>query len=222
MSDFNSPDHMLEEALKYLMVSKYTGYRVYVHNFSYFDGVFLLRLISNLTNKVSPIIRDNQIIELKVNYGPEDKYVLLFRDSYLLLPQNFRKLAIDFNVSQKKTIFPYNFVNKVGLDYVGQCPSFEEFNPGTLSINEFQEYKNKYNKSNPWNLRNEITEYCLQDCISLYQVINKFSLEILEMFDFDISRTPTLPSLSLGIYRSNFLDSEKFMIPNIIGNLAAT
>ena len=33
------------------------------------------------------------------------------------------------------------------------------------------------------------------------------------------SRTPTLPSLSLGIYRSNFLDSEKYQIPNIIGNL---
>ena len=222
LSDFNSPDHMLEEALNYLILFKYTGYRVYVHNFSYFDGVILLRVISNITNKISPVIRDSQIIELKVNYGPSDKYVILFRDSYLLLPQNLRRLAIDFDVPQKKTIFPYNFANKVDLDYEGKCPSFEEFNPGTLSINEYQEYKNKYNKSNPWNLRNEIIKYCLQDCISLYQVINKFSLEILEMFDFDISRTPTLPSLSLGIYRSNFLDSEKFMIPNIIGNLAAT
>ena len=176
---------MLEEALKYLMVSKYTGYRVYVHNFSYFDGVFLLRLISNLTNKVSPIIIENQIIELKVNYGPEDKYVLLFRDSYLLLPQNLRKLAIDFNVSQKKTIFPYNFVNKVGLDYVGQCPTYEDFNIGDLSMTEYLEYKKKYSKPNSWSLRNEIIKYCLQDCISLFEVINKFSSEILEMFDFD-------------------------------------
>nr|YP_010697840.1 hypothetical protein P1S03_mgp05 [Porodaedalea chrysoloma]WCF76801.1 hypothetical protein [Porodaedalea chrysoloma] len=58
--DFLSEEGMLEASIKFLMVRKYKNYRINLHNFSYFDAVFLLNILSNLSNKIKPIIRENK------------------------------------------------------------------------------------------------------------------------------------------------------------------
>jgi len=56
---------MLRSAIKYLMKPKYNNYRIYIHNFSFFDAIFLLRILSELTHiNIKPIIRDGRIIDL--------------------------------------------------------------------------------------------------------------------------------------------------------------
>ena len=57
------------------MIKKYADYVVYLHNFSYFDSIFLIRIISSMNVITKPIIRDNRIIDFKVGF---DKTILIF------------------------------------------------------------------------------------------------------------------------------------------------
>lgn len=216
LSDYKNPEEMMEKAITFLMQSKYHKYKIYVHNFSHFDGIFLLSKITSLSNKVLPIFRNGKILVLKVHYGMGDKHYISFLDSFLILPSSLKKLASQFGVEQQKTIFPYLFANKVELNYKGECPKYEYFNTSEVTLEEYQLYK-KQLIDGIWDLRKETIKYCIEDCIALHQIIFEFGVEILNIFQFDISRTPTLPSLALSIYRSNFLDCRNMKIPLIIG-----
>lgn len=91
------------------MIKKYNRYKVYLHNFSSFDGVFLLKILSGLSNNIKPVMRDGRFIELKFGFGP--KLFLYFRDSFLILPSSLKKLAITFGVEKKGT-FPIKLAFK--------------------------------------------------------------------------------------------------------------
>src|SRR5882757_676034 len=208
--DYDSSDHMLIESVKFLMKRKYSGYKIYLHNFSNFDGIFLIRILSTLSDNIKPIIRDHRIIDLKFKF--DNKYILYFRDSYLMLPTSLKKLAIQFNV-ENKTIFPYSFVTKNNLDFIGNVPEFKYFNG--LQIYQYIDYKNLFDKD--WSLRDESIKYCVQDCVTLYKVINEFNKQIFSLFRINIHNYPTLSSLAFAIYRSNFLGD--FKIPLISGQM---
>lgn len=220
LSDYTGPlvvsaeKEMLKASILYLMKRKYHDYRVYLHNFSKFDSIFLLTVITELSNKVKPVLRDGRFIDLRFHFG--NKYKIFFRDSLLLLPGSLKNLAKNFNV-EEKGIFPYKFVNNknISLDYVGFVPDISTFD--NLSYEEYNNYKTKY-KTNNWNLRKETIKYCELDCIVLYQILNKFSNNIFKLFRLDILKYPTLSSLAFAIYRSKFLN-EEIKIPLIHGEI---
>lgn len=56
-----------------------------------------------------------------------------------------------------------------------------------------------------WSLKEEAINYCKNDCISLHQIMTKFTELIFKNFKINISKYPTLPSLSFGIFRTLFL-----------------
>lgn len=84
-----------------------------------------------------------------------------------------------------------------------------------VSITEYNNYVCERN--NIWNLKNELLNYNMLDCISLYEILIKFNSLIFEKFNLNITRFPTLPSLAFGIYRAHFLNDYK--IPKIGGKL---
>lgn len=90
LSDFEDVDQMLTEAIKSLMLRKYNGYTVYLHYMSMFDGVFLLRIISELCEKPKLKFLKFSIINITLYFG---KYHIHFRDSYLLLQSSLDKLG---------------------------------------------------------------------------------------------------------------------------------
>ena len=45
LPEAESCDLMLEDALSYLFKAKYNKYKVYFHNLSYFDSVYILRIL---------------------------------------------------------------------------------------------------------------------------------------------------------------------------------
>ena len=145
--DFNDNiEKMLEVSIKYLMREKYNKYKVYLHNFSYFDSIFLINTLSNLSNKIKPIIRDGRIIDFKFSYSKN--YYINFRDSYLLMPTKLSKLATTFNF-ENKGIFPYRFLDLfdyIKLDYIGKFPRFKFFDINSENINLYINYKNQFNK----------------------------------------------------------------------------
>lgn len=112
ITNFSSSEEMIKSSLKFLMRSKYNRHIVYLHNFSYFDGIFLfsslLQIIPNPTKNIKPLMRNGRIINLKVNFLTEKKgnkkvkYYINFRDSYLLLTSSLSKLGKTFSSDKLK------------------------------------------------------------------------------------------------------------------------
>jgi hypothetical protein len=123
-----------------------------------------------------------------------------------MLPLSLRKLAKTFQVNIQKGYFPYRFVNKDNLDYIGMTPDISFFdikNEDKLDDNEFLKIKMEiYNNliSTTWNLRSETIKYCIDDCVSLHQIIKKFNFLIFDSYKLNINNYPTLPSLAVEIY----------------------
>jgi|ERR1700731_114700 len=125
--DYKDSNEMMSESIKYLMKRKYHGYKIYHHNFGKFDSIFLLNNLINLSDKIYPILRNRNLIELRFKFNKQ--YILYFRDSYLLLTSSLSKLAKNFKV-EKKGLFPFEFVNEshIPLDYVGPIPEYKYYN----------------------------------------------------------------------------------------------
>jgi len=78
-----------------------------------------------------------------------------------------------------------------------------------ISIND---YSSMF--TNNWNLKSEAIKYCEQDCISLYQIIEKFNNLIFNKFNLNVHRFPTLPSLALGIFKTHYMKPDQIPIIN--------
>lgn len=193
---------MLIRALKSILKPKYNGYTVYVHNLSGFDGNLLLKYMVAL-GKIVPIISDGRIISLTLN---SRNCKLTFLDSYQVLPASLAQLATTFGV-EEKGLYPYKFLINTDFmeDYLGDVPDIKFF--GNITKEQYNEYCKGFRKGE-WSLRDETIKYCIQDCISLHQVVSKFRSLIFERFKLDILDYPTLSSLSFNIYRSSFMPKD--------------
>jgi len=107
LTDFKDSDQMLQSAIESLLKPKYSGYNIYIHNLSKFDGVFLFKFLSifksnKFNTQLTPINRSGNIINWKLNFSSVNskrqlKYFINFRDSLLMFPeQSLDKLAIYF------------------------------------------------------------------------------------------------------------------------------
>jgi hypothetical protein len=196
---------MISRAMDDICIRKYKGYRIYFHNFSRFDSFFLLKHLAKLGD-CQPIIHKGKIITLNFT-SFKSKYSISFKDTYLLLPSSLRALCKSFNLSSSdsKGIFPYLLSD---INYSGEVPDFKYFSGITLE--DYNKYKAEFiNKT--WNFRIEAKKYCELDCLSLYQVLTKFNSMIFEKTSLNINRFPTLPSLSLTIFRTHYLIKDQIM-----------
>nr|YP_009493062.1 DNA-directed RNA polymerase [Ganoderma tsugae]AWJ63857.1 DNA-directed RNA polymerase [Ganoderma tsugae] len=207
LSDYKDSYDLLRNALISLMLRKYNGHIVYLHNFSHFDGIFLIRVISDLSNKVKLLkTKQQKIVNVQLFFS---EYSINFRDSNLLFNASLDALAKTYNVGEKD-IFPYDFINEVSLDYEGEVPDKIYFSK-KVSDKNYENYKNRF-KSKKWNLKNETELYCVNDAYVLFEVIKVFNLEIFNTFRLNLNRFPTISSLAFGILKSNFLTEDTICI----------
>lgn len=213
LSEYLNEKEMLKASVKHLMKRKYHNHKVFLHNFSRFDSVFLLTILTYLSEEVYPVVRDGRYIDLKFKFA--GKYNLFFRDSLLLLPSSLRNLAKNFKVDNKG-LFPYKFVNNkdISLNYEGAVPDYKYFDQVTKE--EYDQYCKEF-INELWNLKHETIKYCELDCVVLYQVLEKFSDQIFILFRIDVIKYPTLSSLAFAIFRCKFLDNLE--IPLINGEI---
>ena len=134
LSDFKDSNTMLITAIKSIVCKKFDNFKVYIHNMSGFDGIFLLKILAEI-GFVKPIIHNDKIIS--IIFWLND-YVITFRDSNQLLIGSLRKLANSFGIETQKGIFPYKFVNENNLN---------KFTKAEL-INKFKRLENKNSNSN--------------------------------------------------------------------------
>lgn len=223
----------MENALKKsIMKRAYKDTIIYVHNFSYFDAIFMIDILSKL-GTVNCLIRDNKFIQLKFTFftinektGKLNKkpYTITIYDSYLLLPASLDSLGKSFNIENKKSIFPFNFINQkeIDLEYNGRVPDYKYFPKAytnDFTLEEYNTYCEQY-KNRKWKLSRELVYYCERDTTALHQIIKNFGQEIFQMYKIDIIKYPTLPSVAFAIYRSKFLSEDK--IPLILSKLHFT
>jgi len=230
ITDYKSSSEMLKASIQYVLKRKYNKHRVYLHNFSHFDGIFLMEEIISITgsNRVKPVIRDGRIINLRVefavNQNNKNKYYVEFRDSYLLLTTSLESLGNSFSLNkgklEQKLPFPYSFINEANVDYsyIGPMPEFKYY--GKINESEYNQLqlklKSKSKNIGKWDLKKETIKYCEQDCKTLYYAIKEFSKLIYFEFRTDISQTPTVSSLAFKVYRALFFQ-EKKKIPVLKG-----
>jgi len=124
LTDFDNEQNMLKEAIMNLFKDKYHNHIVYVHNLSFFDGIFLMKTLSSIDNlSIRPLIKDGKMFNIELIFY---EIKISLRDSLLMLPNSLSKLAIQFDV-ENKGIFPYDFANIVDLNYIGKVPNFKYF-----------------------------------------------------------------------------------------------
>jgi DNA polymerase type B, organellar and viral len=193
------------------MIKKYDNHKIYVHKLANFDAIFLLKILANL-GTIKPVIHHDTIISIQFNMNG---YVVTFRDSNQLLPKSLRELGNAFGVDVLKSIFPYSFINESRLTYNSHVPELKYFS--NVSKAEYQDYLNSF-KNKTWNLEAEIIKYCIIDCVTLYQIIDKFSAMIYELYHINIHKYPTVSSLAFAIYRTNFIIEGS--IPQLSGQIA--
>jgi hypothetical protein len=199
----SNKESIIGEVIKKVMIDicirKYKGYKIYIHNFSKFDAIFLIKYLVEI-GKCDPVIHKGKFISFKFkpNWKKDFGYIT-FLDSYLLLPSSLKDLSRSFSVDNPKDLFPILFNS---IDYKGEVPKIEYFKE--VSNLDYENYKDSF-KHKIWNFKEEAEKYCILDCISLFQVLNKFSILIWDKFKLNIQNHPTLPSLAFAIFRSKHL-----------------
>jgi hypothetical protein len=99
-------------------------------------------------------MRDNRILQLnfifettnkKTNKINNKKCRLIFYDSYLLLQASLNSLSKSFNIENKKSIFPFDFVNQedFSFNYNSSIPEYKFF-PGSFTKSFTLEDYKKY------------------------------------------------------------------------------
>ena len=127
---------------------------IYAHNFSGFDGIFLLRHLLNYDGgEIKPLIKEGKIYNIKLSFYNKvgnTNYVIYIRDSLLILPQSLYKLGLYFKVNTLKTVFPIHSLNDLSLNYKGSIPDKKYFK----NESEYQDYIS--NHKGIWNLKKEL------------------------------------------------------------------
>ena len=81
LSDFKDSSVMIQSALRIILSKKYNGYIIYAHNFSKFDGIFILKILTKLATtlklNIDIIKRDNDFINIIIK---GDDFECNFRD----------------------------------------------------------------------------------------------------------------------------------------------
>jgi hypothetical protein len=144
LTDYKNVDNLIITALQSIMIRKYNGYNVYMHNMAKFDIIFLFRYLLKL-GLVHPIIHNDRIISIDFNFGKDNKYQIKFKDSLLLLLNSLSKLSKSFNIENPKSLFPIFFVKENNLDYIGEVPDFKYFK--NIKLAEYNKYKASFNKN---------------------------------------------------------------------------
>jgi DNA polymerase type B, organellar and viral len=129
----------------------------------------------------------------------------------MLLPQSLDNLIDDFNIETKKLLFPYKFITKENIDYIGEIPSYNDFFDKFI-LYKYEKYlllSKQYDINNKWNLLEETKKYIFNDLKSLYEIIDKFGKEMFSNERINITDTTSISSLALNTFLTNYYNKKE-------------
>jgi len=161
----------------------------YIHNIN-FDGMLIMNSIFNNNLSFKWLVRDTNIYYIELKYVHIN---LIFKCSYKFLPISLKSIFVG---ELQKKIFPYKFVNKDNLNYVGSCPSIDYFN-SDVDLIVYNEFKKK---NLIFNLKEVTLEYCENDVKITINFLNKL-LEVMGLkYSKIFNKSFSAPSLSYKIF----------------------
>ena len=182
---------------------------VYAHNFAKFDGILLLKHLLPF-GKVKPLLYNGKFISITLKISVSEDHELskfngktiVFKDSLLLLPDSLKNLAISYNCTEYKGIFPFNLNY---INYIGTFPQIEYFKNITMDnyLLLAKEFTNKL-----WSFKEESIKYCKLDCKILFEVLSKFNELVFKEFKVNVHNSLTLPSLAARIFKTHFIPKD--------------
>ncbi len=182
LKEQETTENLLKRAFEFLLKKENNKSIVYMHNLAGFDFIYIFKYLEKNGYYVKPIFKENNtIIEMKVggpiqenkeNESPKVKIkkpdcTVTFRDSYLILPENLKKLTENCNVQNKKKYFPYKALNKATLFYKGQIPPMSDWEE--VPLDYFNQIKHQI-----WDFQFELKNYLENDLLGLHQVITLY------------------------------------------------
>lgn len=152
--DFVSSEAMIHKAIDDLF-NKFSNSTIYIHNLSGFDGMFLLKALANFSDKFKIVMKEDKIISLSVAkariFSDGKKYVNTL---------TFKDSLLLLPASLKSLGKGFSVTNKGDFDHNLTC----DISDADLLY-----------------LREDLLKYNLQDCIVLYEVLEKFSILIFDI-----------------------------------------
>jgi hypothetical protein len=118
-------------------------HQIYFHDLSGVDGFFLIKQLLNFDYKISPLIHDGKLLQLKVSKGKNRNDIYVIKDSKLLLLTSLAELGVKLGIClQSRGIFPYLLKD---LDYIGSFPDYKYFDKTKVSPQEINIQKKELN-----------------------------------------------------------------------------
>ena len=191
----------------------------HIHNLAGFDSRFILSALGNKSELKCKIMgrEMNEIFYVKITRQVEGKHIsVILMDSMYFLTSSLEKLGDSFKVETKKGNFPYSFMNKTRLNYIGELPEYFYYKD-KISYAKYQEMSKGYNELKKWSARDETLNYLEKDLECLYQVMSKFNRFIFDEWNINVTDTYSYSSLSWKVYLSNYYRENEFKLPIIQG-----
>jgi len=206
--DLNS-DNLILKCLDAMLIEKYNRYTFYIHNMGRFDVVFILRVLikanevsNNTKYSYNLVFRDDIILALNISTKVNNKtYTIRLVDSYNLLQSRLSKLCDTFDTEVKKSYFPYEFVKKNNLFYIGDKPEIKHYNK--IDVSTYNEIPVKN-----WSLEEQTIFYLKNDLISLFNVIDKFKYKIYLNYHVHVTKSLTISGLAMDIFLRRYYNNN--------------
>ena len=159
------------EMLRFFLRGYFQNTTFVAHGASRFDSLPILSMLLRFPEiKIKTIQCGNSVIHIEVV-----DLNIRFVDSCKFMPDSLAKLAHQFDLEELKTFFPYHFNTKENFGYCGTIPSYEDFWVDITDSKEKKEEKKiffdrKASENQPWQLENELYDYCMRDIECLVQI----------------------------------------------------
>lgn len=124
---------------------------------------------------------------------------------------------MNIDILSCKGIFPHKFVNEKTLNYIGPKPDIKYYLDSS-KIND-QKLAVYDNIPNEFNLKEQCLDYLNKDVLGLLEVMIKLNEYYYSKFNINITKYPTIASLTIGVYGYWFSKDIKNPIKMIKGPL---
>ncbi|XP_070556488.1 uncharacterized protein [Ptychodera flava] len=179
------------------------------HNLQGYDGQFILQYCHE--NNVQPevIINGTKIIRIFI-----PSLNIKFIDSYNFLPVALAQLPDMFELAElHKGYFPHFFNTAENQEYIGPLPDAQYYGPDGMKQHQREKflrwYEEERSKNHPFNLKQELENYCRSDV----DILRRSCLKFQDMFKQQNGVDPfrdcvTIASACNVVLRRNFLEKD--------------
>lgn len=199
--------HDNDTFITWLFSKKHKGYTVISHNGGKFDNHFIKKEMINRRISSSDISNGRNIFYMKTKASASN---LRFIDSIKFIPLPLRSFPKTFGFDcHVKGHFPYTFLTRETLNYVGDVPDISFFGFESLKVSEFEGAVKWYNdrkwqdENGNYDMQQQLRLYCESDVYVLKEGCMRFSNIILEVTENQVCpwNFITIASVCMAIYR---------------------